>query len=86
MSSAGTWFCLPQYIESAAAEAFRALHGENLLRGLPRDVFIERLTYYLGEVNAVHPFHEGNGRPARLLRHAVSDVRSDDMPGRGATQ
>jgi hypothetical protein len=44
----GTWFCLPQYIESSAAEAFRALHGENLLRGLPRDVFTERLTHYLG--------------------------------------
>jgi fido (protein-threonine AMPylation protein) len=27
----GTWFCLPQYIESSAAEIFRALHGEGLL-------------------------------------------------------
>ena len=58
----GSWFCLPQYIESSAAEIFRALHGESLLRGLPRDVFAERLTYYLGEVNAVHPFREGNGQ------------------------
>jgi cell filamentation protein len=63
----GSWFCLPQYIESSAAEVFRALHGENLLRGLPRDVFTERLTYYLGEVNAVHPFREGNGRAQRAL-------------------
>jgi cell filamentation protein len=39
----GSWFCLPQYIESSAAEIFRALHGESLLRGLPRDVFTERL-------------------------------------------
>jgi cell filamentation protein len=63
----GTWFCLPQYIESSAAEAFRALHGENLLRGLPRDVFTERLTHYLGEVNAIHPFREGNGRTQRAF-------------------
>jgi cell filamentation protein len=63
----GSWFCLPQYIESSAAEIFRALHGENLLRGLPRDAFTERLTYYLGEVNAVHPFREGNGRAQRAL-------------------
>ena len=34
-----TWFCLPQYIESAAAKVFRALHGESLLRGLSREVF-----------------------------------------------
>jgi fido (protein-threonine AMPylation protein) len=40
----GTWFCLPQYIESSAAEIFRALHGEGLLRSLPRDEFTERLT------------------------------------------
>jgi len=63
----GSWFCLPQYIESSAAEIFRALHGEDLLRGLPRDVFTERLTYYLGEVNAVHPFREGNGRAQRAF-------------------
>jgi cell filamentation protein len=63
----GTWFCLPQYIESAAAEVFRALQGDNLLRGLPRDVFTERLTHYLGEVNAVHPFREGNGRAQRAF-------------------
>ena len=63
----GTWFCLPQYIGSAAADVFRALHDENLLRGLPRDAFTERLTYYLGEVNAVHPFREGNGRAQRAF-------------------
>jgi cell filamentation protein len=63
----GSWFCLPQYIESSAAETFRALHGEGLLRGLPRDVFAERLAYYLGEVNAVHPFREGNGRAQRAF-------------------
>jgi len=63
----GSWFCLPQYIESSATEVFRALHGENLLRGLPRNVFTERLTHYLGEVNTIHPFREGNGRAQRAF-------------------
>ena len=63
----GSWFCLPQYIESSAADIFRALEGENLLRGLPRAAFTERLTYYLGEVNAAHPFREGNGRAQRAF-------------------
>jgi cell filamentation protein len=63
----GSWFCLPQYIESSSAETFRALHGENHLRGLPRDMFTERLTHYLGEVNAIHPFREGNGRAQRAF-------------------
>jgi cell filamentation protein len=63
----GAWFCLPPFIESAAAEAFRSLHDESLLRGLPRDTFTDRLTYYLGEVNAIHPFREGNGRTQRAF-------------------
>jgi fido (protein-threonine AMPylation protein) len=30
-------------------------------------VFTERLTYYLGEINAIHPFREGNGRAQRAF-------------------
>jgi cell filamentation protein len=30
-------------------------------------VFTERLTYYFGEVNAIHPFREGNGRAQRTF-------------------
>jgi cell filamentation protein len=63
----GNLFCLPQYIESSSADIFRALRGENFPRGLERHPFIDRLTYYLGEVNAVHPFREGNGRTQRAF-------------------
>jgi cell filamentation protein len=47
----GSPFCLPQYIESASAGIFGALRGENLLQGLERGPFLDRLTFYLGEVN-----------------------------------
>ena len=63
----GSMFCLPQFIEPAAAEIFRQLRQEELLRGLARDAFIDRLSYYLGEVNAVHAFREGNGRTQRAF-------------------
>jgi cell filamentation protein len=66
-------FCLPQYIEPSAAEIFRQLHNENCLRDLARDIFIDRLTYYLGEVNAVHPFREGNGRTQRAFFEQIAD-------------
>lgn len=32
-----------------------------------RDEFLDRLTYYLGEVNAIHSFREGNGRAQRAF-------------------
>ena len=60
-------FCLPQYIDTSAAIIFRDLHGEDCPRGLHRDAFTRRLAYYLGEVNALHPFREGNGRTQRAF-------------------
>jgi cell filamentation protein len=63
----GSPFCLPQYIESSSASIVRALGNENFLRSLERGAFIDRLTFYLGEVNAVHPFREGNGRTQRVF-------------------
>lgn len=63
----GAMFCLPQYIDSSAAVIFRQLHDEDCLRGLRRDAFVGRLAHYLGEVNALHPFREGNGRAQRAF-------------------
>ena len=68
----GTWFCLPQYIESASVEVFQELRGDDFLRRLSRDVFIERLAHYFGEVNAIHPFREGNGRAQRAFFQQLS--------------
>jgi cell filamentation protein len=66
-------FCLPRYIEPSADEIFRQLSSENFLRSLDREAFLDRLTYYLGEVNAVHPFREGNGRAQRAFFAQLAD-------------
>jgi cell filamentation protein len=63
----GAMFCLPQYIDSSAAVIFRELHDDDCLRGMHHDAFVERLAYYLGEVNALHPVREGNGRAQRAF-------------------
>jgi cell filamentation protein len=63
----GAMFCLPQYIDSSATVIFGELHGEDCLHSLRRDAFVRRLAYYLGEVNALHPFREGNGRAQRAF-------------------
>jgi cell filamentation protein len=63
----GSLFCLPRYIETSAADIFRALRSEDFLQGLDRETFVARLAHYLGEVNAVHPFREGNGRSQRAF-------------------
>ena len=65
-------FCLPQHIESYAHDVFRKLADERRLRGLRRDQFVERLTHYFAEVNAIHPFREGNGRSQRAFFRQLS--------------
>ena len=43
------------------------MRSEDFLQGLDRETFVARLAHYLGEVNAVHPFREGNGRSQRAF-------------------
>lgn len=75
LAKPGSMFALPTHIESYANEALRQLAGEGHLRGLSRDRFAERLTHYYAEINAVHPFREGNGRVERaFLRQLAQDA------------
>lgn len=46
---------------------FADLDAEGHLRGLALDDLAPRLAHYLGEVNAAHPFREGNGRTQRAF-------------------
>jgi cell filamentation protein len=60
-------FCLPEHIVSYGAEIFSKLAEEDRLADLDRETFIDRLAHYLGEVNALHPFRDGNGRAQRAF-------------------
>ena len=63
----GDEFCRPQFIESAAGDIFDRLHRADLLRGLDVETFALRSAELLGDVNALHPFREGNGRTQRAF-------------------
>ena len=45
----------------------QALEQEDYLNGLPRDTFIERLSWFYGEINVLHPFRLGNGLTQRIF-------------------
>ena len=65
--SKGTIFCLVQFIETQFNDFYRNLKKENFLADITdkKDMSI-RLAYYLGELNMIHPFREGNGRTQRI--------------------
>jgi cell filamentation protein len=42
------------------------------LGGLPAEQFAIQAAYYLGELNALRPFREGNGRTQRVFLSALA--------------
>lgn len=65
ISKGGSRFAHPDHIESYGALVHRELKGKNFLRGLEKEQFVEELSKHYAEVNALHPFREGNGRSTR---------------------
>ena len=61
----GDLFCRCFAIESEAERIFGELKSEKYLNGLNVAEFGKRLAYYFAEINALHPFREGNGRTQR---------------------
>ncbi|MDP9796980.1 cell filamentation protein [Catenuloplanes nepalensis] len=79
-------FCQWRFIESYSAGVFSELAEENRLAGLTRRAFVRRLAHYYAEINAIHPFREGNGRTQRaflrqLAREAGWRLAWKDLAG-----
>ena len=67
ISRGNSRFANVRFIESAANDIFNKLAHENWLKGLDADALSKRLAHYLSEINALHPFREGNGRVQRIF-------------------
>ena len=54
-----------EYIESELDRVLLKLKDENFLEGLNKEDLAKRLSFYMSELNVLHPFREGNGRVIR---------------------
>jgi cell filamentation protein len=75
ISKGGSPFCRVEFIDSEMTKLLNALRGEKHLQGLDYPATAKRAAHYLVELNAIHPFREGNGRTQHaflglLLEHA----------------
>ena len=61
----GNLFCRHFAIQSEANRIFTELKKEKFLKNLSVGDFAKKLAYYFAEINALHPFREGNGRAQR---------------------
>jgi cell filamentation protein len=79
ISKGGTPFCPPQNIDAMMNALFAELEREGWLSGLGVGPFTERAAYYACEINAVHPFREGNGRAIRFYLDVLSARARGDL-------
>lgn len=70
----GSRFANWQYLSDQTSSILAELADENLLISRTRVSFVSRLAHYYGELNALHPFREGNGRTLRAFLRQVSAV------------
>ena len=68
----GNMFCRTFAIESEAERIFTELKNENYLKNCPESLLAKRFAYYFSEINALHPFREGNGRTQRIFLNIMA--------------
>lgn len=66
-------FALPDMIASSYGQLLTQLQKEHFLIGLEKSAFAARVAYFVNELNAIHPFVEGNGRITRIFLQDLAE-------------
>jgi cell filamentation protein len=70
ISKGYTTFCQVRFLDKTSKEIFRNLESENYLKNYSQRAkkdFAKKISYYMCELTALHPFYELNGRITRLF-------------------
>ena len=68
-----TPFAHVQFLEVESKRIFDDLKKKNYLNNLDQKNFVEEITRLAAELNALHPFRDGNGRAIRLYLIMLTD-------------
>lgn len=82
----GNVFCPAENIKAMADEIFSKLKKENFLLECKEQEMPRRLSYYLSEINTMHPFREGNGRTQRLFIEILAERAAYEVDFSKVTQ
>jgi cell filamentation protein len=72
-------FCYPENIASEIKRVFVEIKSVHFLRGLNEKAFAVSAAHVLSELNAIHPFREGNGRTQLVFLAALADQASHPL-------
>ena len=67
ISKGGSMFCYPESIDREMSKLFSTLAGQKQFKGTTPDEFSIKAAHFLADLNAIHPFREGNGRTQLTL-------------------
>jgi cell filamentation protein len=67
ISKDGSMFCYPEHIDGQMRKLFGELRKDNYFRRQSAGEFSRKASHFLTELNAIHPFREGNGRSQLAL-------------------
>lgn len=67
-----TMFANALYISTALEDLTTKLNREITAKSITANNISEKLAYYYGELNMIHPFREGNGRTQKIFIEKVS--------------
>jgi cell filamentation protein len=62
IAKGNSMFCYPEHIDGEMRKLFTRLRADGFLQGQTPDAFAWSAAHFLAELNAIHPFREGNGR------------------------
>ena len=67
-------FCLKENIESFGNDIFSKLKKEKYFVDYDNETTLNKLVELFADINALHPFREGNGRSQRVFIEALSKI------------
>jgi cell filamentation protein len=73
ISKGGSAFCYPENLDRELGRLFVDLAKQKNLSRLDPNAFAEGAAHFLAELNAIHPFREGNGRTQLSFLAALAD-------------
>ncbi len=72
-------FCLTEHIESFGVDIFSKLKKEKYFVDYDNETTLDKLVELFADINALHPFREGNGRSQRVFIESLAKINGIDL-------
>jgi len=72
MSKGDSFFCRAERLVPEMNKRFELIKDDNYLKNLSEKEFAQKAAEHISELNAIHPFPEGNGRTNRLFLENIA--------------